>query len=53
MRQGWDGGLPKTIYRNIEGDNCHLVICSEVLLPARDVCSTPEGEGNPERCLGT
>lgn len=31
------GGLPKTIYRNIEGDNYYLAACSEIPLLGRNM----------------
>lgn len=40
MKQGWGGGLPKTIYRNIGGDNYYLVACSEILLLGRNICAS-------------
>ena len=40
MKQEWGGGLPKTIYRNIGGDNYYLAACSEIPLLGRNMCTT-------------
>lgn len=39
MKQGWGGGLPKTIYRNIGRDNYYLAACSEIPLLGRNMCA--------------
>lgn len=42
MKQGWGGGLPKTIYRHIEEDNYYLAACSEIPLFGRNMCTSQQ-----------